>query len=42
MILSLAAGLALIGAGLLLRSRRREPLPWRGDDPTHYDRRIGR
>jgi len=40
-VLSLAAGLALIGAGLLMRSRRREPRPWRRDDQTHYDRRTG-
>jgi hypothetical protein len=31
---------AAIGAGLLRRSRRREPRPWRLDDVTHYERRF--
>ena len=31
---------AAIGAGLLWRSRRREPRPWRLDDVTHYERRF--
>jgi len=37
--LSLSAALALVGAGLLLRARRLEPVPWRGSDQTHYERR---
>jgi hypothetical protein len=35
-----AAGAAAVGAGLLWRSRRREPRPWRTDDVTHYERRL--
>jgi len=31
---------AAVGAGLLWRSRRREPRPWRLDDVTHYERRF--
>jgi hypothetical protein len=38
--LSLAIALALVGAGLLLRARHREPSPWRPDDWTHYERRA--
>jgi hypothetical protein len=35
-----AAGLAgVIGLGLLWKSRRSEPRPWRADDPIHYERR---
>ena len=34
---SVVAG--LVGVGLMLRSRRREPLPWRIDDRSHYERR---
>jgi hypothetical protein len=40
--LSLAVGLALIGAGLLFRSRRREPTISRSDDWAHYERREER
>jgi hypothetical protein len=32
---------ALLGIGLLWQSRRREPRPWRPDDPQHYERRQG-
>lgn len=38
--LSLAVGLALVGAGLLLRARHREPFPWRPADWLHYERRT--
>jgi len=31
---------AAVGVGLLWRSRRREPRPWRLDDVTHYERRF--
>jgi len=34
---SVAAG--IVGVGLLWRSRRREPRPWRIDDRSHYERR---
>jgi hypothetical protein len=30
---------AALGLGLLWQSRRREPRPWRVDDPNHYERR---
>jgi hypothetical protein len=30
----------LVGVGLLWRSRRREPQPWRIDDRSHYERRA--
>jgi hypothetical protein len=29
-----------MGTGLLWRSRRREPQPWRPDDVSHYERRF--
>jgi hypothetical protein len=32
-----AAG--VLGVGLMWRSRRREPRPWRAGDATHYERR---
>ena len=35
---SVAAG--LVGVGLMWRSRRREPPPWRIDDRNHYERRL--
>jgi hypothetical protein len=35
-----AGGTAAVGAGLLWRSRRREPRPWRIDDVSHYERRF--
>jgi hypothetical protein len=34
---SVASG--LVGVGLMWRSRRREPRPWRIDDRSHYERR---
>jgi hypothetical protein len=35
-----ASGVAgALGLVLLWRSRRREPRPWRPDDPVHYERR---
>jgi 4-amino-4-deoxy-L-arabinose transferase-like glycosyltransferase len=39
-LLALFAG--VLGAGLLWRSNRREPHPWRDDDPSHYERRLSR
>jgi hypothetical protein len=38
-LLALAAVAGMAGLGLLWRSRRREPRPWRVDDPEHYERR---
>ena len=38
-LLSLAAMGAMLGLGLLRRSRRSEPRPWRIGDPDHYERR---
>jgi hypothetical protein len=38
-LLATAAGAAAVGAGLLWRSRRREPRPWRASDTSHYERR---
>ncbi len=35
-----AAGAAAVGAGLLWRSGRREPRPWRSEDVSHYERRL--
>ena len=35
-----AAGAAVIGVGLLWRSHRREPRPWRRGDMSHYERRL--
>jgi uncharacterized membrane protein AbrB (regulator of aidB expression) len=31
---------SILGVGLLWQSRRREPPPWRADDPNHYERRA--
>jgi hypothetical protein len=39
-LLATAAGAAVVGAGLLWRSRRREPRPWRAADTSHYERRL--
>lgn len=33
-------GSAAVGAGLLWRSYRREPRPWRAGDAGHYERRL--
>ena len=38
-LLALAAISAILGLGLLGRSRRSEPRPWRIGDPDHYERR---
>jgi hypothetical protein len=38
-LIAAAAAAALLGVALLWQSRRREPLPWRPDDPQHYERR---
>jgi uncharacterized membrane protein YhhN len=38
-LLALAAVAGALGLGLLWRSRRSEPRPWRVDDPDHYERR---
>jgi hypothetical protein len=39
-LLGAAGGTAAVGAGLLWRSRRREPQPWRTHDVSHYERRF--
>ena len=40
-VLLIAVGVtAAVGSGLLRRSRRREPRPWRLDDVSHYERRF--
>jgi hypothetical protein len=39
-LLATAAGAAVVGAGLLWRSRRRERRPWRVEDASHYERRL--
>lgn len=39
-LLATAAGAAVVGAGLLWRSRRQEPHPWRTGDTSHYERRV--
>ena len=39
MLLALAAVAGMLGLGLLWRSRRTEPRPWRIEDPSHYERR---
>jgi hypothetical protein len=39
-LLTTAAGAAVVGVGLLWRSRRQEPHPWRVGDPSHYERRV--
>jgi len=38
-LLAVAAMGAILGLGLLRRSRRSEPRPWRIGDPDHYERR---
>ena len=38
-LLALAAVAGMLGLGLLWRSRRTEPRPWRIEDPDHYERR---
>jgi len=38
-LLALAAVAGMLGRGLLWRSRRTEPRPWRAEDPDHYERR---
>jgi len=38
-LLALAAVGGMLGLGLLWRSRRSEPRPWRIEDPDHYERR---
>jgi hypothetical protein len=38
-LLALAAVAGVLGLGLLWRSRRSEPRPWRVEDPDHYERR---
>ena len=38
-LLALAAVTGMLGLGLLWRSRRSEPRPWRIGDPDHYERR---
>jgi hypothetical protein len=39
-VLLTASGVAAVtGLVLLWQSRRREPRPWRGGDPLHYERR---
>jgi len=37
-----AAAAAVVGAGLLRRSRGREPRPWQDGDASHYERRVAR
>lgn len=39
-LLAAGAGTAIVGAGLLWRSHRREPRPWRVGDTIHYERRL--
>jgi hypothetical protein len=39
-LLATAAGAAAVGVGLLWRSRRHEPQPWRVGDTSHYERRL--
>jgi hypothetical protein len=41
-LLAAAGAAAAVGAGLLWRSHRREPHPWRIDDAGHYERRLAR
>jgi hypothetical protein len=38
-LLALAMVAGMLGLGLLWRSRRTEPRPWRVEDPDHYERR---
>jgi hypothetical protein len=38
-LLATAAVAGMLGLGLLWRSRRSEPRPWRAEDPSHYERR---
>jgi hypothetical protein len=39
-LLATAAGAAVVGVGLLWRSWRHEPHPWRVGDTSHYERRL--
>jgi hypothetical protein len=39
-LLATAGGAVSVGAGLLWRSRQREPRPWRAGDTSHYERRL--
>lgn len=39
-LLATAAVAAGVGMGLVWRSRRQEPLPWRAGDTSHYERRM--
>jgi hypothetical protein len=39
-LLAIAAVAAVVGVGLLWRSRRQEPHPWRVGDTSHYERRV--
>ena len=41
-LLTAAGATSVVGAGLVWRSRRREPPPWRTDDVSHYERRFAR
>jgi hypothetical protein len=41
-LLAAAGAAAAVGAGLLWRSHRREPHPWRSHDAGHYERRLTR
>ena len=38
-LLAVAVVAGMLGLGLLWRSRRTEPRPWRIEDPDHYERR---
>jgi hypothetical protein len=38
-LLAVAVVAGMLGLGLLWRSRRTEPRPWRTEDPDHYERR---
>jgi hypothetical protein len=38
-LLAIAVAGAMLGLGLMFRSRRSEPRPWRIEDPAHYERR---
>ena len=38
-LLAFGAVAGMLGLGLLWRSRRTEPRPWRVEDPDHYERR---
>ncbi len=41
-LLATAAIAAGVGIGLVWRSLRQEPRPWRGGDTSHYERRMAR